>query len=213
VLDYDVYDAIAINDDYSISTALAIVERCLSNYPEGMLQQLLFGQFTEIRIELVGALRAKNDINDRPEIVNGFVTEQGDCLLVVLDAFGLSDETVYHEFSHVIDKRLEWHATIHPEVAYSEEAWLAVQPEGFRYAYSYVKMPADIQAYVNSGYFMREYSLTFPTEDRATLMAAAMVGRDEYRNSAAMQAKMEFYAQCIRECFNTEGWPEKTAWE
>ena len=178
-----------------------------------MLEQLCFGQIREIRIELVGTLRAKDSASDYPDRAKGFAQNLGDCFLVVLNAFDIKEETIYHEFSHVIDKRLEWYAAIHPDTAYSEEAWLALQPEGFRYAYSYDKIPADIQAYVGSGYFMREYSMTFPTEDRATLMAAAMVGRDAYQNSAAMQAKMEFYAQCIRACFDTDGWPERAAWE
>ena len=213
LLDYEQYESIALNDDYSISKALATLERCLSRYPEGMLRQLAFGQITQIRIELVGALRTKESASDYPEMANGFAQNLGGTFLLVLDAFVINEETIYHELSHVIDKWLEWYATIYPDAAYSEAAWLALQPEGFRYANSYANMPADIQAYVDSGYFMREYSMTFPTEDRATLMAAAIVGRDEYRNSAAMLAKMEFYAQCIRECFNTDGWPERTAWE
>ena len=213
MLDYEQYEAIAAIDDYSISTALATLERCLSRYPDGMLEQLCFGQIREIRIELVGTLRAKDSASDYPDRAKGFAQNLGDCFLVVLNAFDIKEETIYHEFSHVIDKRLEWYAAIHPDTAYSEEAWLALQPKGFRYAYSYDKIPADIQAYVGSGYFMREYSMTFPTEDRATLMAAAMVGRDAYQNSAAMQAKMEFYAQCIRACFDTDGWPERAAWE
>ena len=213
MLDYGTYESIELRDDYSVSVALAALERCLSRYPEGMLAQLSFGSNAQLRIELVGALRAKDHTTSHPELANGFVSKLADGYILVLDAFDLSDSTIYHELSHVIDKRLEWYATIYPDAAYSEAAWLALQPEGFRYANSYVNIPAEIQAYLGSGYFMREYSMTFPTEDRATLMAAAIVGRDEYKNSVAMQAKMEFYAQCIRECFNTDGWPERTAWE
>ena len=55
--------------------------------------------------------------------------------------------------------------------------------------------------------------MTYPTEDRATLMAAAMVDSEVFQRSAALQEKMRFYAQCIRESFQTDGWPEITAWE
>ena len=66
---------------------------------------------------------------------------------------------------------------------------------------------------MDSGYFVKDYSLTFPTEDRATLMAAAMMRTEQYESSAGLQEKMHFYAQCIRQSFNTEHWPEKTVWE
>ena len=28
-----------------------------------------------------------------------------------------------------------------------------------------------------------------------------------------MAEKMRYYAACIRDCFDTEGWPESTLWE
>jgi hypothetical protein len=40
-----------------------------------------------------------------------------------------------------------------------------------------------------------------------------MTQDDRFENSAAMQAKMRFYAQCIRAAFQTAGWPETAAWE
>ena len=28
-----------------------------------------------------------------------------------------------------------------------------------------------------------------------------------------MRAKLMYYAECIRDCFDTEGWPAQTVWE
>ena len=122
-------------------------------------------------------------------------------------------ETVYHEFSHIIDKRLEWDATLRSEALFSEEAWLSLQPEGFRYAHSYTNIPADTQTYEYSGYFISSYAMTFPTEDRATLMSLVISYTDALSGNPAMKEKIRYYATCIRDCFDTEGWPEKTAWE
>lgn len=213
LLNYTHYDAVALNDDHSIKNALATLERCLSRYPDGMLAQLTFGNSATLQIDLVGGLRAKEGALTHPALANGFVQETGCGYLLVLDAFSISEATIYHELSHVIDKRLEWHATIYPDAAFREETWLALQPEGFRFAYSYTDMPADILAFGDSGYFIRDYAMTYPTEDRATLMAAAMTRDERFESSAPMQAKMRFYAQCIRAAFQTEGWPETTAWE
>ena len=67
---------------------------------------------------------------------------------------------------------------------------------------------------MESGYFDREYALTFPTEDRATLMAAAMINNDlEFAPGSGRRAKLQYYADCIRDCFDTTGWPEIAPWE
>lgn len=212
-LAYSHYEASALTDPRYVREALAVLERTLSRYPEGMLKQLPYGQIEEIRIELVGDLRAKDGMGSHPVSINGFAQDLGDVYIIVLESYVIADETIYHELSHVIDKRLEWYASIHPEAMFSEEAWLAVQPEGFQYAYSYTDIPGNILVYKDSGYFVKEYSMTYPTEDRATLMAAAMIGSEGFETSAQLQAKMRFYALCIRESFDTSLWPEKTVWE
>ena len=58
------------------------------------------------------------------------------------------------------------------------------------------------------------YALTFPTEDRAVLMAAAMEQNSwDFEAGSGRRAKMQFYADCIRDCFDTTGWPQTTMWE
>jgi hypothetical protein len=113
----------------------------------------------------------------------------------------------------VIDKHLQWDASLRPQALFSEEAWLSLQPEGFRYADSYVDMSDATAGYENSGYFVSRYSMTFPTEDRATLMAVMMSDKTVLQENPGMAEKMRYYAACIRDCFDTEGWPETTLWE
>ena len=132
---------------------------------------------------------------------------------MALDGFLLRPDTLYHEFSHMIDRRLGWDARIREDALFSEEGWLARQPEGFAYAMSYTDMPEETRRYMETGCFDREYSMTYPTEDRATLFAAAMTQAQLLEENSGMQKKLDYYARCIRDCFDTEGWPEVTAWE
>ena len=213
LLEYSHYEAFALVEPTYVRNALGMLEHSLSSYPEGMLKQLPYGQIEEIRIELVCGLQAKDGMDSHPVSINGFAQDMGDVYIIVIDAFVVYEETIYHELSHIIDKRLEWYASLHPNALYSEQAWLALHPAGFQYAFSYNDLPPRILAYMDSGYFVKDYSLTFPTEDRATLMAAAMMRTEQYESSAGLQEKMHFYAQCIRQSFNTEHWPEKTVWE
>lgn len=201
---YEGHTAYALEDPAAVNGALDILEQTLSRYPEGFFTQLQRGTIDTIRIEIVGNLSADA----------AFAHEVGDCHWIVMDAYVLSPYVVYHEFSHLIDRRLEWDATLRSDALFSEEAWLALQPEGFDYAYSYDVIPESVTAYYGSGYFVYDYGCTWPTEDRATLLGAAMDG-DAYlfQVQPALQRKLEYYSRCIRDCFNTDGWPEVTAWE
>ena len=59
-----------------------------------------------------------------------------------------------------------------------------------------------------------DYSLTYPTEDRAVLMAAAMCNFAwDFEPGSGAREKLRYYADCIRDCFDTELWPEITYWE
>ena len=212
-LDYSHYTTEILADAYFVRIALDMLENALSAYPEGFLRQLAYGDIHEIRIELASTLRAKDDVNDHPAVAGGFAQEMSGYYLIVLDGFSISASTIYHELSHVIDKRLEWDANLRPDALYNEETWLSLQPENFRYAFSYTYMPEDVLAFEYSGYFVRQYSMTFPTEDRATLLSLAMTDSWELSGHPGMVEKMRYYAACIRDCFNTEGWPDQTVWE
>ena len=212
-LEYSHYEGYMLTDPYFVEGALDVLERAFSAYPEGFLPQLPFGTYRQIRIEVVVSLRGKEDMNTHPVDVGGFAQDMPDCYLIVLDGFSLREGTVYHELSHIIDKRLEWDAMLRTDALFSEETWLALQPEGFRYAESYVDFPDRLLAFADSGYFVRNYSMTFPTEDRATLMSLAMTDGSALWSNPGMAEKMRYYAACIRDCFDTDGWPEVTAWE
>ena len=190
-----------------------VLERAFASYPEDFLRQLPFGDLQQIRIELVENLRGQDNMDTHPTSVGGFAQAASGHYLIVFDCLSLDTQTVYHELSHVIDKHLEWDAILRPQALFSEETWLSLEPEGFRYAYSYTDMPEEIAAYEHSGYFLSRYAMTFPTEDRATLMSAIISDKTILQENPGMAEKMRYYAACIRDCFDTTNWPEKTLWE
>ena len=211
--EYSHYNTYPLTDPGFVGEALDILEECMGRYPEGFFRQLPHGPFGHIQLELVGALMLKEGTENQPGDAAAFVQEQEGHLLIALDGFLLAPDTLYHEFSHVIDRRLDWDAQIREDALYSNEGWLAQQPEGFAYALSYTEMPEETRRYMETGCFDREYSMTYPTEDRATLFAAAMTRAHLLAERPGMQKKLDYYARCIRDCFDTEGWPEVTAWE
>ena len=124
------------------------------------------------------------------------------------------NHSVFHEISHVIDARLKWDSMIREDALYSEDAWLALQPEGFHYAMSYTEMSEELLRFMKSGYFITDYALAYPTEDRARLMESAMGNYTwDFEPGSGTRMKLQYYADCIRDCFDTDGWPETTSWE
>ena len=212
-LEYFEYQSNMLIDPYYVGEALNTVEQALGSYPEGFFGQLIYGSVGKIRIELVDGLTAKEDIITHPTAANGVAEKASDHYRIVLDGIDLEATTVYHEFSHLIDMRLEWDAGLRQGALFSEETWLSLQPEGFCYAYSYVYMPEEVLEFEHSGYFVRRYAMTYPTEDRATLMALVMDFNAALDGNPMLEEKMHYYVACIRDCFDTETWPEKTAWE
>ena len=211
---YSEYETYVLAETAYVSGVLDLLDEALSRYPDGFLDQLCYGTVQTIRFQVVGALFAKEGVTDYSNYVNAFAQHRDHYYAIVLDGFSVTESTIYHELSHVIDKKLAWDAGIRPDALFSEERWMALQPEGFRFAESYVDMPQEVLDYQDSGYFIRKYSMTFPTEDRAVLMAAAMDRQYEsFGPGSGTLTKMQFYADCIRDCFHTEGWPETAAWE
>ena len=212
--DYSHYSTYPLTDPIFVRSALDVLEETLNRYPEGFFHQLPYGDIQSIRIELVGGLTARDGVDTHPVSVGAFTQDMDSYYVIVLDGFLLQSQTLFHEFSHIIDARLEWDSMIREDALYSEDAWLALQPEGFRYAMTYTGIPAELLPFMESGYFITEYSLTYPTEDRAVLLESAMKNFTwDFEPGSGTRAKLQYYADCIRDCFDTEGWPETTLWE
>ena len=211
---YTHYESCALTDPIYVREALDVLDNALSRYPDGFFRQLPFGSVQTIRFEVVGALYALEGVTDYRNSAGAFAQNWGSSYGIVLDGFCIGEDTVYHEVSHIIDKKLAWDAQIRADALFSEEAWMALQPDGFQYIESYVDMPEEALAYMNSGYFIRDYSMIYPTEDRADLMASAMAQEDwSFEPGSGLRAKLQFYAACIRDCFDTKDWPEVVCWE
>lgn len=211
--DYSHYSAYEVNDLEQVNRGLDDLEAALAAYPDGFFRQLRYGHCRRIQIELVGGISEKEDSTVGVSAA-AFAQEMPGYYLLVADLYSTNYGTYFHEFTHILDKRLAWDANLREGAIFSEESWSALQPEGFQYAMSYTDMPDSVRQYINSGYFLWEYSCTFPTEDRATMMEAAMTAAVyEFDTRPGLCTKLAYYSECIRDCMDTTGWPAVTVWE
>lgn len=212
-LEYAEFSADVGTNVWQMTAALDTLEKVLSKYPQGFFKQLPYGRLNSIRIELVSGLRRKDWPADATYTsFAAFTQEMGDHYLMVVDVLGNYEGTYYHEFSHIIDRRLEWDSVYRAGALYSEDAWMELQPQGFAYSYSYQAPPENWGDYLN--WFVDDYAMTMPTEDRARVMEYAMNDWGwAFVDRPNLIPKLEFYSKCIRDCFDTTGWPEQTVWE
>lgn len=205
--------------EHNISAALDAVERVLSQFPEGFFEGFNYGVYRSTELHLAGALhKAEVESGEGVNFTSfvGFMTQQDSRHIIVLDirrAADLIERSMFHELSHIIDKRLEFDANM-GKGSYSGERWAKLNPGGFSYYESYTALPESVLSDGFDAWFIDIYSRTFPGEDRARIFEYASMG-DNWAFVAApgRLAKLEYYCLCIREAFDGESWNTLPPWE
>lgn len=204
------FEAEVVTDPEEILDGLDTLANALEDYPEGFFRQLRYGDVHRTEIHLMGTITATN--SEYVDTYAAFVQDGYACHIMVVD-LGLSDETTYyHEFSHIIDSFLEWDAMNREDALFSEETWNSLNPDwfpGYTWDYSWQQYVEDYSAFVD------DYSTIKPTEDRARVLEYAMAeyGYWTFHDCEILTNKLDYYSRCIRDAFDTTGWPESLLWE
>lgn len=208
---FDEFYATQATDYEQVNQALSLLDRALAVYPEGFLRQLRYDTVYGVTIHLIRDLQADGSGRTGGGYA-AFTQTQWDHSLMVIDIEDSTEHTYYHEFSHIIDKYLEWDASQRSEALYSDSGWTNLNPgwfDGYTYDYSWERSVMD------GGAFIDGYSTISPTEDRARVMEYAMVNWGEHYFAAGtvLARKLDYYSRCIRDAFDTEGWTGVPLWE
>ena len=204
------FSATQVMDWLMINDALNVLEKALSKYPDGFLRQLRYDTMRNLQIHLVTDITATTA--EYVDTYEAFVQYNYDGHLIAVDINQATEMTYFHELSHVIDSYLQWEALAREDALFSEETWNSLNPAwfpGYTYDYSWRQYVQDYT------WFVDDYATIKPTEDRARIMQYAMADYGYYMfdNANGLIAKLDYYARCIRDAFDTTGWPEKVLWE
>lgn len=216
----DCYDISSNTNAQDISDALEHLNRILACYPDNFFLQLCYGDIRGIRIYLAGDLDSSTE--GTIQEASGFVSNINSYDVMALNINYSSDwdYTVNHELSHLIDQRLDFISQYKSDSVFSEDKWNSYNPDGFSYLDSYDGYTDSKRYRRNQDYFIDSYGITYPTEDRAEIFGTAM---DDYLNGftddpnfetdTPLYYKLSYYRKCIRDGFDTTGWPDKLPWE
>lgn len=204
-----------------VANALNILDEELSKYPDGFIEQIRYENLDTIHFYITSDLIGTS--SGTLETAGGFQMEIGNEALIVVDFnyFDIAKSTIHHEFGHCIDDMLVYNGGI------DEKIWDTYNPVsvtgGSIYTDTYDMFGNygdEIYAYGTNGedyensYFVDTYSMTYPSEDRARIWENIMSdeGYVDWSRTPHLTAKLNYYAECIRQNFDSTGWNE-VRWE
>lgn len=203
-------------DDFdSISSILDMLETESAKYPAGFFSQIA-KVFGEIDICITDSIKGLE--NNTIDSALGLSTVTEDKMIIAINTGPGAAHTFHHEIAHCIDRY------INSDSSYKklfDSEWNKLNPSGFSYLNSYAKdIPEDVMKYAYSAgyshdsYFIDLYAMAYSTEDRARIMEYLMTDDStvDIDSCPNIQNKINYYAECIRDRFDTSTWG-KLYWE
>ena len=120
------------------------------------------------------------------------------------------EKALHYELFHVVESRIFSNSL-------ALDDWEMLNPEGFEYSYNFLEYESrqqDILCADGTLAFIDAYGTTFPKEDRAGIMACAMMpGNEALFESPALQAKLRAICTGIREAYRLKKTDAALLWE
>lgn len=190
----------------AVNTALDVLSRTLTLYPDGFLAQFRNGMGEGgIRFLLVEAIAS-----DYGAV--GCTYENGEWQNIALDIRMTDslDSIICHEIWHATEN----HILSKNYAAFLPDDWDALNPDGFSYYQDATKIDAAQQWTLYSGSladvcFVDSYACVDQREDRARIMEYFMVHDDEAKlliQSPVIRQKLQWMCSAVRSNFDTTGW-------
>lgn len=214
------YEITADTDTNRLYTMLAFIDKCYSNYPPDLLEQL--GN-NGIPMRIIPVYSIYGVSGNSVSAAAGLTYYDYDGYYIYFATqYGTSDGSlIYHETMHVIYYKLLMDGFL----TENADDFMNLNPPGFQYSSAYNNSEWPDSSYTSENYdhaqdysdvyFIRPYSKIYETEDASDLMGYLM-GYDtvpDYYRSIHLQQKCQYFFNLIRQGFVTDGWPEKLAWE
>ena len=203
------YEAVYEYQVSALRDGLAALEKALARFPEGFLEKIRkVSDNKDLHITLVRDVRYSN----------GAPTEDGQGLqywvkgnaYIALAADKNTEQNFYHQLCHVME-------TFVMAKTSAYDTWDTLNPEGFAYDGNYTDYSNRHDSTYLEGEnraFIDAYSMTFAKEDRATVMAYAMMeGNEELFQSEIMQAKLQKLCDGIRRAYKWRKDSREFPWE
>lgn len=214
----------ALTDYDAVEESLDILDYEMAKYPDNFFAQFVCDEMSGLDIYITGSIRLADMNEEGIDSPGGFRTEYDGRMLLVVDCILPESlrSTFHHELCHSIEALIDYKSD--DELYFSDDRWNELNPFSDIYTLDYSKFGTEDtykytfeeQGYENVSevYFIDSYSLTYGVEDRATIFENVMCDDAwiDYDNLPHIKDKLNYFAWCMREVFDTTGW-ENVMWE
>lgn len=185
--------------------ALDTLEAALGKFPVDFMSKVAgWTDDDTLHIVLAKNISAPENVCN---IVDGTQYLLGKNTYIVLELEGDLERSFYHALAHVVDAFVLTNSAKFYE-------WHNVNPSGFSYDNNYTLHIGRESKYLEGSnrYFVNSFAMSYPVEDRATLLEYAMLaGNEAIFESKHMQAKLKRINQGLRDAFSLTA--ESYPWE
>lgn len=219
------YTVAPLTEYYRVEDSLKMLEEEMEKYPDNFFEQFEYSWVEGLEIYLAGTLKGID--GDVLDYAGGFKTVYDSKIVLVMDCNDFGVESIFHhELCHAIEEKIVDASYSQENPLFNEDVWNSLNPFDDMYTYTYGEYGySKYQEYtyeqglydgdVQFTYFVDGYAMTYPTEDRARLFESIMTDelyQIDFLESPYLMEKINYYAECIREVFDTTGWND-VPWE
>ena len=222
IRDFTDFVAMENSDHLAIKYALDDLDRTLSKFPEGFVQELTsFGLLTKLHILFTGQMAPTSNTGTSNPVAFAVSDYPNKTKYLIFNINDMAfSRTVAHELMHYIEDQVLY-SSANTSKGDSFSRWSQLNPAGFSYNYSYVDKNGNDYSDTtycyntssqDNAYFVDAYSKTFASEDRARIMEY-LISEDEnsnvYFDCPHIKYKAQYLIDVIKSVFttweNTEG--------
>lgn len=216
------YDCKPNTDKLSLLDALALLEQCLSLYPDGFFGDICDGtDYNMIEIYLCSGFVPLDSYGIDNAIA--LTSTKGSSIIMAFDInFSyMLGQNIAHELMHTMEHRIGDYLT--SRGIFAADYWEVANPKNFNYYYSYHDdngnnvsdklYTAMDDEHPDDAFFYDPYSKTFPTEDRARFFEYMYIEDEQIVSTPAMLEKARRLAALIRAVFPSVAASPELCWE
>lgn len=219
------YTVAPLTDYNRVEDALKMLDKEMEKYPDDFFEQFEYSWVEGLDIYLAGTLKGIQD--DVLNYAGGFKTIYGSKIALIMDCNDLGVESIFHhELCHAIEEKIVDASYSQENPLFQADKWNSLNPFADMYTYTYAEYGFSkykeftyerglYEGDVEGSCFVDGYAMTYPSEDRARLFESVMsdeLYQIDFLEAPNLMEKINYYAKCIREVFDTKGW-EDVLWE
>ncbi len=217
-----------LTDYKTVEETLELLKAELKKYPKDFFKNFKYDEIKGLDVHIASELKGISE--DNMSTAGGFKTIEDYYIKLVVDCNnpGNIQSTFHHELSHAIEEVIFASYMDEEGLLLDEEKWNSLNIYDDMYSgtyhdwgkeeyweHTYENLLWSEDGDISDAYFLDNYAMTYPTEDRARIFQCIMSDKlydIDFDETPYLKEKLNYYAECIRYAFDSSDWKD-VPWE